>query len=130
MLNDYASVIMHLLQVVALSILTYALDALQLNKTKLTKLEHPWSRAIAKMFNTFDMSIVMQCQLFTGVLPHCHQYTMRAMAFYSGLRSSVNALFREICLERGITNLSKNWHPNMVMSDSVPSCASNIETLP
>ena len=52
--QNNATVTVHLLQSMAFPILAYALEALRLNKTKLLKLEHPWSRAFMKIFNTFD----------------------------------------------------------------------------
>src|ERR1700721_1588053 len=91
----------------AFTILAYALEALRLNETKLLKLEHPWSRAFMKIFNAFDNSIVMQCQLFTGVLRLCYQYAMRAMTFYSNLKISANTVYREIFMARGIYDVNE-----------------------
>ena len=91
----------------AFPILFYALEALRLNKTKLIKLEHPWSRAFMKIFDNFDESIVLQCQLFTGVLPLYHQYALRAMAFYYNLKVSSNIICREIFSLRGMTDVSE-----------------------
>jgi hypothetical protein len=105
--QDNATVTVHLLQSMAFPILAYALEALRLNKTKLLKLEHPWSRAFMKMFNTFDNSTVIQCQFFTGVLPLCHQYAMRAMTFYSNLKISANTVCREIFMARGIHDVNE-----------------------
>ncbi len=99
--QENPTVTVHLLQTMAFPIISYALEALRLNKTKLVKLEHPWSRAFMKIFNTFDNTIVVQCQLFTGVLPLRHQYTIRAMAFYANLKISENSLCREIFNSRG-----------------------------
>ena len=86
-------------------ILAYALEALRLNKTKLIKLEYPWSRAFMKIFDTFDNSIVLQCQLFTGVLPLHHQYALHAMAFYLNLKISSNIICREIFSVRGMNDV-------------------------
>ena len=80
------TVTVHLLQAMAFPILAYALEALRFNKTKLIKLEYPWSRAFMKIVDTFDNSIVLQCQLFTGVLPLHHQYALHAMTFYLNLK--------------------------------------------
>ena len=91
----------------AFPILSYAIEALRLNKTKLIKLEHPWSRAFMKVFDTFDNSIIMQCQLFTGVLPMYHQYAKRAMTFYYNLKISSNIICREIFSLRGVNDVSE-----------------------
>ena len=105
--QENPTVTLHLLQTMVFPILSYALEALRLSKTNLVKLEHPWSRAFMKLFNTFDNLIVMQCQLFTGVLPVCHQYAIRAMAFYSNLKISTNNLCREIFLARGESDINE-----------------------
>jgi hypothetical protein len=105
--QDNPTVTVHLLQTMTFPILSYAMESLSLSKTNLIKLEHPWSRAFMKIFNTFDNSIILQCQLFTGVLPLCHQYAIRAMTFYSNLKISANSLCHEIFLVRGINDVKE-----------------------
>lgn len=99
--QDNPTVTVHLLQTMAFPIILYSLESLRLHTTKLTKLEHPWSRDFMKIVDTFDNSIVLQCQLFTGVLPLCHQYAIRAMSFYSNLKISVNISCHVIFSIRG-----------------------------
>jgi hypothetical protein len=106
----------HLLQAIAFPILSYALESLLLSKTKILRLEHPWSRAFMKVFSTFDNSVVKQCQFFTGTLPLCHQYVIRAMTFYSRLKLLDNYLCREIFSARGqqdIASLAANYDTNI-----------------
>ena len=67
-----------------------------------------------KNFDILDNSIIMQCQLFTGVLPLHHQYALRAMAFYSNLKISSNIICREIFSLRGMNDVSER----LVMYDN------------
>ena len=97
----------HLLLTIAFPILIYSLEALALNKSRLLKLEHPWTRAFMKVFNTFDGRVVRQCQFFTGVLPLCHQYSLRAMDFFAKLEHIENITCREILLSRGKAEIEK-----------------------
>ena len=59
--QDNPTVTVHLMQSIAFPTLTYAIEALSLNKTKLIRRGHPWSRAFGKIFNTFDDVVIRQC---------------------------------------------------------------------
>jgi len=65
-------VTLKLISTMALPCLTYALEALSLNKTELISLNSPWNRSFEKIFHTFDKNVIKQCQLFTG-------YTCKSM---------------------------------------------------
>ena len=67
--KDNSTVTIQLMTAIALPILTYALEALALNKTEIISLEHPWTRCFEKVFNTFDKLVVNNCQAYLGLLP-------------------------------------------------------------
>jgi hypothetical protein len=52
-------------------------------------------------------SIHRQCQFFTGVLPLCHQYSLRAMDFFAKLEHIENMTCHEIFLSRGKAAIEK-----------------------
>lgn len=57
---------LHLTNSISVPCLTYGMDALELSKTVIRELEHPWSRVFMKIFNTFNMSVIHECQNFCG----------------------------------------------------------------
>src|SRR3984893_10593855 len=64
-------VTLKLISTMALPCLTYSLEALSLNKTELTSLNSPWTRAFEKIFKTFDKDVIKQCQLYTAICQCC-----------------------------------------------------------
>ena len=75
----------------ALSILTYDNESLSLNKSQITSLDHQWSGAFMKIYSTFDLHIVKECQAFGGFLPLNH-LIINKMCFLSKLASTNNGL--------------------------------------
>ena len=65
---------LYLVHSIALPTLTYGLEALSLTKTQILSLEHPWSRVFMKLFKTFNLTVIQQCQYFCKVLPIRHLY--------------------------------------------------------
>ena len=53
---------------IALPVLTYGIEALSLTKSKFNVQEHSWSRMFHKIFKTFDMSVIRECQFHTTVV--------------------------------------------------------------
>ena len=82
--NPYVA--LHLIETTAVPILTYGLEALQLNKTEMASIEHPWSRTFMKMFWTFDIKIVKQCQMYGGYRNDMQQINFRNRSELSGNR--------------------------------------------
>jgi hypothetical protein len=95
--NHNIAVTLKLLSTMALPILTYAIEALGLNKSELISLDHPWLRMFQKVFQTFDNNVVRTCQLYTGYLPMSHYYSMQSMSFLRKLSQSPSLLVRHIC---------------------------------
>ena len=94
--HDNTATTMHLISSIALPILTYALEALSLNKSQLASLEHTWSRTYMKVFVTFDNAIVRQCQYFIGTVSLSHLYTIRKMNFLLQMKNCENTVIRTI----------------------------------
>ena len=94
-------VTLKLISTMALPCLTYALEALSLNKTELTSLNSPWCRSFEKIFNTFDKNLIKQCQLYTGYKSLLHIYALKVMSFLETMNTTDNIMLRIIS-----TNLS------------------------
>lgn len=97
--NEAVSV--QLMSSIALPILTYAIEALSLNKTELNVLDHPWYCTFQKIFKTFDKDVVRQCQAYTGSLTMHQHYALRAMNFLLSLASSDNLVLKFVYLNSG-----------------------------
>ena len=82
----------------AIPILTYGLEALQLNKTEMVSIEHPWSRTFMKMFWTFDIKIVKQCQMYGGFLPIEYRNDMQQINFRNHFQHSGNRILQSFAL--------------------------------
>jgi hypothetical protein len=83
-------VILNLISSIALPCLLYNTEALPLNITTAKELDHPWSRVFMRIFGTFNLNIIRQCQYFTGFLPLQHQLRLRKYNFITGLKNSKN----------------------------------------
>ena len=83
-----APVTLHLMHSIALPTLTYALEALCLNKTQLISLDHPWTRMFLKLFKTFYLSFDHSCQYFSDLLPIRHAHSLRRMGSLRNLETS------------------------------------------
>ena len=94
--KDNKAVSLNLIASMALPILTYALEALVLNKSELLALNHPWERSFEKVFHTFNKDIVKQCQQYMGYLPVHSYYYMKSFTFLKNLEASPNQFLRMI----------------------------------
>jgi len=83
-------VTLHHVQSIALPTLTYALEILSVTKTHMVSIEHPWSRMFMKLFKTFNLPIVQQCQYYSKLLPIQHIYTLHRMSFLTKIEGSNN----------------------------------------
>jgi hypothetical protein len=83
-------VTLHLTSTIALPCLTYAQEALSLNKTYLKSLEHPWSRVFMKLFTTYNENVIHQCQYFTDCMPLEHSIFLKKFNFLNALKFSPN----------------------------------------
>ena len=92
----YPYVALHLIATTAVPILTYGLEALKLNKTEMASIEHPWSRTYMKIFWTFDIKIVKQCQMYV-FLPIEYRNDMQ-ITFRSHFEHSGNRILQSFAL--------------------------------
>ena len=112
-------VTLHLVHSIDLPILTYGLEALSLTKTQILSVEHPWSRMFMKLFKTFNLAIIQECQYFCDLLPIRHLYTLHRMCFLTKLDDSTNSVVSHIHQLRGaehdiVLNLAEKYKCNKV----------------
>jgi len=100
-------VTLKLISTMALPCLTYALEALSLNKTELTTLNNPWSRSFEKIFNTFDKNLIKQCQLYTGYKSMLHIYALKVMSFLETLNKTDNIMLRILSTNLSMDDISR-----------------------
>ena len=103
---DNKSTCVHLVTTIALPILLYSIETMSLNQTQLLAIEHPWTRTFMKLFSTFDINIVKQCQHYCGSLPITYQYALRKMSFLLSLNMIDNNLLNLIADMNNITEIS------------------------
>ena len=85
---------LHLTHSIALPCLLYGMEAVVLNKTTMRELELPWSRAFMKVFNTFDLTVVQDCQQFCGYSTVQEMINNRRQAF---INSIIKSKFPFLC---------------------------------
>ena len=64
----------------------------------MASIEHPWSRIFMKMFWTFDIKIVKQCQMYGGFLPIEYRNDMQQINFRSNFQLSGNRILQSFAL--------------------------------
>ena len=87
-------VLLKLISSMALPCLTYALEALSLNKTELVNLNSPWIRSFEKIFHTFDKNVIKQCQQYTGYTSLLHMYALKVMSFLESMHATDNIMLK------------------------------------
>src|SRR5271157_5205599 len=93
---------MQLISSVALPILTFGTEALDLTKTQTISLEHPWTRICMKVYSTFDSQTVKLCQFYSGTLPLNYNIAIRKVAFINKLFFTDNGLLIFFYESKGI----------------------------
>ena len=92
-------VVMKLICSISLPTLIYANEALNLTKSQILSLDHTWTKAFFKVFSTFDMQIIRQCQLYGGYMPYAHIYAIARMNFLTRLKYTENKLINFIAFK-------------------------------
>jgi hypothetical protein len=103
-------VAMHLLSSISVPVLTYGIDALSLSNSDVRSLEHSWEKSLFKVFGTFNMQIVHNCQFFGGLLPLGHIYFLRKTKFLLSLRQMKNKLISFVYSKTGSAELQEIAH--------------------
>ena len=63
-------------------VLFYGLDAMRLTKAQLNSLTFPYNSAFMKLFSTYDLKIITQCQFYSGYLPLKFLLDLKCLNFY------------------------------------------------
>jgi len=98
-------VTLHLIYTISLPCLLFATEALNLLKTLIDTLEHPWTRVFMKVFNTFDSNVVNDCQLFSGFDTLKSMANIRKIKFMKSLKNHSSWLLRSIFNIVGMSEL-------------------------
>ena len=64
----------------------------------MASIEHSWSRTFMKMFWTFDIKIVKQCQMYGGFLPIEYRNNMQQIQFRSHFEHSEKRILQSFAL--------------------------------
>ena len=88
------TVTLYLIATIALPSLTYCMEALNLNKSELHTLNHPWLRSLHKIFKTFDPDVITFCcsVLNYKEIPALH--SERVASFRSNLSKSSSGVVK------------------------------------
>jgi hypothetical protein len=70
----------------ATPILLYGLEASTLGVSEVEKLTFAFNSVYVKLFSTFDKSVIMSCQYYTGQLPLKYLLDLRVLNFYRTLK--------------------------------------------
>lgn len=86
------AVALQLISSISVPVLTFGLEALSLNKTQRQSLNHPWDSTFMKIYGTFDIRIVQQCQNFGGFLPISQTADLKRCEFLRKIPLTKNQL--------------------------------------
>ena len=67
-------------------LLIYGLDAIKLAKSGYSGLEAAYTAAFAKIFGSYDRSIILNCQFFCNYMPMIYRIDLKRMNFLYGLQ--------------------------------------------
>ena len=98
---------------IALPCLLYGIESMNLSKTVLKSLEHPWSRVFMKIFSTFEASVISDCQYFSGYWPVEHLARCRKIKFMNSLMDSDNCvlnLMHQISAQRELAPIAAKYN--------------------
>ena len=101
------SVVVSLLKSCCIPILMYSVEAIDLNKTELNRLQNPVSLAFGKIFKTFDNNTISSCMFYMNVLPLNYEYICRKVNFLTKLRTTENSLLVNLFSKFGSNDLIK-----------------------
>ena len=110
-------VLLKLISSMALPCLTYALEALSLNKTDLVNLNSPWTRSFEQIFHTFDKNVIKQCQQYTGYTSVLHMYALKVMSFLESMHATDNIMLKILVTDLSaddIDVLALHFNTNML----------------
>ena len=115
------SVTLNVLYSIALPTLTYAIEALCLNKSEILSLDHPWTRAFQKLFKTFDKNVVKDCQWYNGYLDIEHYHAIKSLKFLLNLEFSPNDIVKKLFTLCAIDDIKRMSVKFNCCSNGVPN---------
>ena len=95
------SIILSLIDSFCIPILTYGMDVIKIKKSELNRLESAYSAAFAKVFGSFDASVIRNCQFYCSRLPLNLRIVQKRLTFLNDLANSNNMLIRFIFMHWG-----------------------------
>jgi hypothetical protein len=129
--RDRADVVLSLVGSNCLPVLMYGLEAVELTRTDLTRLEHPYTMVFHKIFGTYNNSIIAQCQFYMNCLPLSYLYITRQLSFLKRISMSnanlvCSYLFKHFGKNR-FDKLSLNY--NITSDDSINMIKTKVWTV-
>jgi len=68
--------------------IVYGIEAMRLNKSQINSLTFPYNSGFMKLFETYDVKTITQCQFYSGSLAFNYLFDLKRMNFYSMLNAS------------------------------------------
>jgi len=92
--NTSTPVLLSLIEAQCLPILTYACECVQWKKSLATDMERAYSQVFFKIFKTYDVKVIAQCQYFLGLLPLELKIIGRKLKFLNNVSFSASQTVR------------------------------------
>jgi len=105
--NASLNVLLHLTYSKCSPILTYGLEAIKINKSAQDNLSNVHNSIFAKLFKTFDQSILEQCHYYTGYLTFNTALELRRLQFLETLSESLPSPAKYMFSWFGVNELSQ-----------------------
>ena len=87
------NVILSLMSSYCLPVLLYGLEALSVISREFQRLELAYNRAFMKIFSSYNLHVIKQCQYYSGYLPLRYIYEIRKLNFLFSVLNTDNCLF-------------------------------------
>ena len=81
------------------------MDVTKINKSDITKLESAYSAAYAKIFGSYNLTVIPQCQFYCGSLPISYRIAIKKINFLNGLAISTNVKLQSLYKRFGRADL-------------------------
>ena len=85
----------------------YGLEALDLNKSNLNKLDNPLYQVCGKILKSFDKKILNNCMFYMDTLPLNAEYLFRKINFLKKMKAVPNSLLKHLSDEFGSIEIVK-----------------------
>jgi hypothetical protein len=96
-LNTSPTVLCSLIESFCVSVLLYAAESIVWNKEMLKSFESAYSHAFMKIFKTFDITVVKQCQFYMGYLPIELKIVSKKITFLTKMLKSNIFILKYLC---------------------------------